>query len=205
MKLKLPDLPYDFDALEPHISARTVEIHYTKHHQAYVDKTKKAVAGTPLEGASVEEIISAARKDSEKQGLFNTAAQIWNHALYWQSMQNSGGGEPSGALAAQIVKDFGSIDDFRKAFKDFGTGEFGSGYVWLIFEAGGLRITSTTDAEIPVENLEHALLNMDVWEHSYYLDYQNERGRYIDAFLHHLVNWDHAAQRFEALADKKAA
>lgn len=199
MKLELPDLPYDFDALEPHISAKTVEIHYTKHHQGYVNKACELTKATVLEGLPIEDIIAIARGDVTAQPLFNAVAQIWNHDLYWHSMCRQGGGKPSGPLAAQIDHDFGTFEKFCTQFKNSGLGHFGSGYVWLTFDQGALKIQSASDAEIPVEDLSRALLNMDVWEHAYYLDYKNERGHYIGAFLEHLVNWNNAAQRFEAL------
>lgn len=203
MKLELPKLPYNMDALTPHISEKTVKFHYLKHHQGYVNKAIEAVKGTSFENSSVEEIIHKTQGSKKHKKLFNLVAQIWNHNLYWQSMSPKGGGEPTGALAAQIDLNFGSIEEFKSALKQCALAEFGSGYAWLIYKNEKLKITSDTDAEIPVKILDHAILNMDVWEHAYYLDYQNERGHYIDAFLENLINWQNASERFEALISQQ--
>jgi len=195
MKLELPDLPYNADDLEPHISVETIKFHYLKHHKGYVDKAITLVKGTELEAYDVEDIIAKTRDSA----TYNAAAQIWNHDLYWKSMKKDGGGKPSGLLEKQIINDFGTFEKFRDEFKRCGLSEFGSGYVWLTFDNNKLQIVSSTDAQIPVKNLDHALLNMDVWEHSYYIDYRNERGKYIDAFLDHLANWDSATKRLEKI------
>ncbi len=199
MNIELPDLPFDVDSLEPYISAETVKYHYLKHHKGYVDKAKKFIAGTSLADLSVEEIISKTREDDNAKKIYNSTAQIWNHNLYWHSMKKHGGGSPEGALLAQIEKDFNTLEKFQEEFKKCGLAEFGSGYVWLLFLEGKLRIISDTDAKIPVQDLNQAILNMDVWEHAYYIDYRNERGKYIDIFLKYLINWDHAASRFNSL------
>jgi Fe-Mn family superoxide dismutase len=196
----LPPLPYAETALEPHISARTLSFHHGKHHKAYVDKTNELIAGTALEKLGLVELIREAAKDKEKQALFNNAAQIWNHDFYWKSMAPQGGGAPDGALARQIGLDFGSFEKFRESFKAKAAGHFGSGYCWLVLGADGkLAIVTTANAETPVADTRLVpLLTTDVWEHTYYLDYQNRRPAYLDAFLDHLVNWEFAAANFAA-------
>lgn len=203
---ELPPLPYAEDALEPHISARTLSFHYGKHHKAYVDKTNELIEGTALEKLALVDLIREAAKDKAKQGLFNNAAQIWNHDFYWHSMSPKGGGAPKGALSKRIEQDFGSLEKFKEAFKAKATGQFGSGYCWLVLGADGkLAITTTANAETPIADKKQVpLLTTDVWEHTYYLDYQNKRPAYLDAFLEHLVNWEFAAANLEA-AEAKAA
>ena len=202
----LPPLPYAGDALEPHISARTLSFHHGKHHKAYVDKTNELIEGTALEKLSLVDLIRAAAKDRDKQALFNNAAQMWNHDFYWRSMSPAGGGAPKGPLAQRIERDFGSLEKFKDAFKAEAVGQFGSGYCWLVLGADGkLAITTTANAETPVaDRTQVPLLTTDIWEHSYYLDYQNRRPVYLDAFLEHLVNWDFAAANLEA-AEVEAA
>ena len=192
MTFILPPLPYDQSALEPHISANTLSFHYGKHHQAYVTNLNNLVKDTPLADASLEEVIAASAKDSAKAGIFNNAAQVWNHTFYWNSMKPNGGGAPKGKLAAQIDKDFGSFDKFKEAFKQAGTTQFGSGWAWLVLEGDTLKVTKTGNADLPMVHGQKALLTMDVWEHAYYLDYQNRRPDYITTFLDKLVNWDFA-------------
>ncbi|WP_084418613.1 superoxide dismutase [Henriciella litoralis] len=195
MAFELPALPYSRDALAPHISEETLNYHYGKHHQAYVNNLNKLIEGTPHENASLEEIIKAADGDSSKAGLFNNSAQVWNHTFYWHSMKPSGGGKPTGAIAKKIDEDFGSYEDFAKEFKAAGGGQFGSGWAWLVLKGGKLEIRKTPNAETPVtDDGATPLLTMDVWEHAYYLDYQNSRPNYMDAFLENLVNWDFANQ-----------
>lgn len=198
MVYQLPDLPYDYSALEPHISARTLEFHHDKHHAAYVTKCNGMTKDTPMDDMSIEEVIQSAYKDSAKAGLFNNAAQAWNHSFYWNSMKPGGGGLPGGALAAQINTDFGNYDNFKAVFKEAGGTQFGSGWAWLVLENGKLKITKTPNAENPLVHGQTPLLTMDVWEHAYYLDFQNSRPGYIDTFLSSLVNWDFAAQNFAA-------
>lgn len=196
MAFTLPDLPYARDALAPHISGETLDFHHGKHHKAYVDKANDLVKGTDLEGADLETAIRSAweRKDA---GLFNNAAQIWNHTFYWQSMSPKGGGRPSGKLAEAIDRDFGSFEKFAEAFKAAGAGQFGSGWAWLVVKDGKLEIRKTPNAETPItEAGVTPLLTMDVWEHAYYLDFQNRRPDYMGAFLEHLVNWEFAAENF---------
>lgn len=192
MAITLPSLPYEATALEPYISANTLGFHHGKHHQTYVTNTNNLIKGTPLEEASLEEIITASANNPEKAGLFNNAAQVWNHTFYWSGMKQNGGGAPYGAIGAKITEDFGSYDAFAEAFKNAGLTQFGSGWAWLVLENGKLKITKTPNADTPMIHGQKAILTVDVWEHAYYLDYQNKRADYIDIFLKHLVNWDFA-------------
>ena len=196
MAFTLPDLPYARDALAPHISGETLDFHHGKHHKTYVDKANDLVKGTDLESVDLETAIHAAWKD-KNTALFNNAAQIWNHTFYWNSMSPDGGGKPSGKLAEAIDRDFGSFEKFADAFKAAGAGQFGSGWAWLVVKNGTLEIRKTPNAETPItEAGVTPLLTMDVWEHAYYLDFQNRRPDYMGAFLEHLVNWDFAAENF---------
>jgi Fe-Mn family superoxide dismutase len=197
MSIEFPDLPYAADALEPHISARTFEFHHGKHHKAYVDKLNAAIAGTDYENQSLEEIMGAAHRASDK-GVFNNAAQAWNHTFLWHSMSPNGGGEPSGALADAINDKFGDLDSFKAAFKTAAMGQFGSGWAWLVRSGDGVDIVTTGNADTPIVHGATPLLTLDVWEHAYYLDYQNKRDAYVDVFLNDLVNWEFAAQNFAA-------
>lgn len=195
MAFDLPPLPYSRDALSPHISEETLNYHYGKHHQAYVNNLNKLIDGTAHEDAPLEKIIKDASGDSSKAGLFNNAAQVWNHTFYWHSMKPGGGGKPSGAIAKKIDEDFGSYEDFAKEFKAAGGGQFGSGWAWLVLTGGKLEIRKTPNAETPVtDDGATPLLTMDVWEHAYYLDYQNARPDYMQAFLDNLINWDFVNQ-----------
>lgn len=189
----LPELPYAQNALEPYISANTLSFHYGKHHQAYVTNLNNLVKDTDLAKLSLEEVIKKTAGDSSKAGVFNNAAQVWNHTFYWHSMKPKGDGQPSGKLAEQINKDFGSFDKFKEEFKTAGATQFGSGWAWLVLENGKLKVTKTANADLPMVHNQTALLTMDVWEHAYYLDYQNKRPDYISTFLDKLVNWDFAA------------
>jgi Fe-Mn family superoxide dismutase len=192
MAFELPNLPYAKDALEPHISAQTFDFHHGKHHNAYVVKTNELIAGSDLEGKSLEEVIQAAA-DAKNQGLYNQSAQIWNHTFFWNSMAPNGGGAPSGAVGDLINASFGSYDEFAKQFKAAGAGRFGSGWVWLVAEGGKAKIVATLNADTPLTTPgQTPLLTCDVWEHAYYLDYQNRRPDFLAAFLDHLVNWDFA-------------
>lgn len=192
MAFQLPALPYDRDALEPHMSARTFEYHHGKHHKAYVDKTNDAIKGTDLDGKSLIEVIKAAKAKGD-QGLFNNSAQVWNHTFFWHSMSAQGGGTPSGAIADKIESSFGGVGKFKEEWKAKGTGNFGSGWTWLCQkQGGGLEIVNTDDADtLIVHDGRKPLLTMDVWEHAYYLDRQNDRGAYIDHFFE-LIKWDYA-------------
>ena len=189
MKYEIPPLPYPKNALAPHIGADTVELHYEKHHKGYLEKLQKLVRGKPEAERSLEELIRSASGE-----VFNNAAQVWNHNFYWFSMKPDGGGEPTGELAKQIEESFGSYRDFREQFSQAAVGEFGSGWAWLVKGARGrLYVCSSDDAENPLQRDLMPLLTIDVWEHAYYLDYHNERKRYVDAFLDHLLNWDFVA------------
>jgi len=194
----LPELPYGLDALEPNISRQTLEFHYGKHHAAYVTNLNNLVAGTELEGKSLEDTILAVSGDASKAGVFNNAAQVWNHTFYWQSIKPGGGGTPSGALLEKINADFDSFEKFVEAFKAAGATQFGSGWAWLVLDGGTLKVTKTANADLPLAHGQKALLTMDVWEHAYYLDYQNRRPDYITTFLDKLVNWDFVAANLAA-------
>jgi Fe-Mn family superoxide dismutase len=198
----ISELPYSNNALEPHISRRTLDVHHGKHHRGYVEKLNKAIVGTDFEGMAIEDIIVKAR-DASRIGIFNNAAQAWNHAFLWDSMSPDGGGDPQGDLQSAIVSSFGSMDEFRDRFRKAAIGQFGSGWAWLVRDGDELQILSTGNADTPITEGKRALLTLDVWEHAYYLDYQNERDRYVDAFLENLVNWEFAALNFEAA--RKAA
>lgn len=188
-------LPYETNALEPHMSARTFEFHYGKHHKAYVDNTNAAIKGTPLEQADLEKIIKSAKESGDRK-LFNNAAQAWNHDFFWQSMTPKSG-EPTGKLAEWLKRDFGGVDQFKEKFKAEAVGHFASGWAWLVVENGKLKVTSFHDADTPVVHGVTPLLTADVWEHAYYLDYQNARASFLDAFLNKLVNWKGANERLE--------
>ncbi|MBE9223840.1 superoxide dismutase [Cyanobacterium stanieri LEGE 03274] len=194
MAYELAPLPYDYSALEPCISKSTLEFHHDKHHAAYVSKYNDAVKGTELESKPIEEVIKTIANDASKAGVFNNAAQAWNHSFYWQCMKPNGGGTPTGDLATKIDADFGSFDKFVEAFKTAGATQFGSGWAWLVLDNGTLKVTKTGNADNPITAGQTPLLTMDVWEHAYYLDYQNKRPAYIDDFLGKLVNWDFVAQ-----------
>ena len=193
MSLTLPPLPYALDALEPHISRRTLAAHHGYHHAAYVDKTRALVRGTQLESASLEEIIRSSA-EARRNGLFNAAAQAWNHAFYWRSMRPGGGGEATGAIAQLIADAFGSQRAFSQEFVTAASDQFGSGWAWLVLDGDRLRIISTSNAETPLISAQVPLLTIDVWEHAYYLDFQQRRLDYIAAFLAHLVDWDFVNQ-----------
>ena len=188
----LPQLPYTGTALEPYISANTLGFHHGKHHKAYVDKANSLIEGTQFQGMTPEEIILKTAGNSEHAGIFNNAAQAWNHSFYWNSMRPSGGGSPSGKLAGMINAAFGSFEHFKQSFTDTAVGQFGSGWAWLVLEKDALKIIKTGNAETPISKGMKPLITVDVWEHAYYLDFQNRRPDYIKAFLDHLVNWDFA-------------
>jgi Fe-Mn family superoxide dismutase len=194
MAYELPPLPYEYTALEPHISKRTLEFHHDKHHAAYVNNFKAAAKGTDLDKLSIEAVIKATANDTAKAGIFNNAAQAWNHTFYWHSMKPKGGGTPTGELAKKIDSDLGGFAKFVEAFKAAGATQFGSGWAWLVLDAGKLAVTKTPNAETPLTKGQVPLITMDVWEHAYYLDFQNRRPDYITTFLEHLVNWDFAAK-----------
>ena len=192
MEHTLPQLPYAPDALAPHISKETFEYHYGKHHQAYVTNLNNLIKGTEFEALTLEEII---KKSSA--GVFNNAAQVWNHTFFWSSMKPAGGGKPTGALAAAIDKKWGSFDTFKEAFTKSAVGNFGSGWTWLVKKAdGSVDIVNTSNAGTPKTTADKALLTIDVWEHAYYIDYRNARAKFVETFLNSLVNWDFAAKNF---------
>lgn len=186
----LPPLPYQPNALEPYISATTMEYHYGKHHRTYVENLNKLVKGTEFETMPLEEIIQSTAENPAYVGIFNNASQAWNHTFFWNSMSPNGGGEPKGDLAKRIEKDFGSYDNFRQEFKAAATGQFGSGWAWLVEKDGKLAVIKTSNADNPVAHKIKPIITLDVWEHAYYLDYQNRRVEFVDAYLDHLVKWE---------------
>ena len=192
MTFELPNLPYAPTDLEPYMSANTFSFHHGKHHAAYVNNLNNLIKDTDLANKSLEEIIKATFKDSSKVGVFNNAAQVWNHTFFWNSMKPGGGGTPTGAIADKINADFGSFDKFKEEFKNAAATQFGSGWAWLVLDNGTLKVIKTPNAENPLANGQKALLTLDVWEHAYYLDYQNKRPDFISTYLDHLVNWDFA-------------
>jgi Fe-Mn family superoxide dismutase len=195
----LPNLPYASDALLPHLSPETFEYHHGKHHQAYVTNLNNLLKEkAELQGKSLEELIALSFGKADMAGIFNNAAQIWNHSFYWHSMKPQGGNKPSGALLAKIEKDFGSFDAFCDAFKAAGATQFGSGWAWLVLGAdGALKVTKTANADLPFPNGDYALMTADVWEHAYYIDFRNRRPDYLNVFLSSLVNWQFAEENFE--------
>ncbi|SDO82257.1 MULTISPECIES: superoxide dismutase [Fe] [Burkholderiaceae] len=191
MEHTLPPLPYAHDALAPHISKETLEFHHDKHHQTYVTNLNNLIKGTEFENASLEEIV---KKSSG--GIFNNAAQVWNHTFYWESMKPNGGGQPTGALADAINAKFGSFDKFKEEFTKTAVGTFGSGWAWLVKKTdGSLDLVSTSNAATPLTTDAKPLLTCDVWEHAYYIDYRNARPKYVEAFWN-VVNWDFASKNF---------
>jgi len=190
----LPPLPYKDDALAPSITANTLSFHHGKHHKAYVDNLNKLVEGKRYATMSLEDVIKASAKEAADAGIFNNSAQIWNHTFYWNSMKNAGGGAPTGKLAEKITADFGSFDAMKTQFADAAKTQFGSGWAWLVLDGGKLKIEKSGNADTPLAHGKKPLLTCDVWEHAYYLDFQNRRPDYVAAFLDKLVNWEFAAQ-----------
>jgi Fe-Mn family superoxide dismutase len=189
----LAPLPYADNALEPVISAHTLSFHYGKHHKAYVDNLNKLVADTVFAGQSLEKIITATAGQADKAGIFNNAAQVWNHMFYWHSLSPKGGGEPPAALKQKIEASFGSVDACKKEFANAAVTQFGSGWAWLVQEGDKLAIAKTSNADSPLTKNIRPLLTIDVWEHAYYLDYQNRRPDYVNTILDKLINWEFAA------------
>ncbi|NLD68540.1 MAG: superoxide dismutase [Fe] [Limnobacter sp.] len=188
MEHKLPPLPYATDALEPHMSKETFEYHYGKHHQAYVTNLNNLIKGTEFENASLEDIVRRSQG-----GIFNNAAQVWNHTFFWNCMKPNGGGKPSGALAKAIDAKWGSFDAFKEAFTKSAVGNFGSGWTWLVGKGdGSVDIVNTSNAATPLTGSDKPLLTVDVWEHAYYIDYRNARPKFVETFLNNLVNWEFA-------------
>lgn len=200
MAITLPDLPYPKNALEPYISQKTLEFHHGKHHAAYVNNTNNLILGTSLEKADLETIIKESANDSQKVGIFNNSAQVWNHTFYWNSIKPKGGGEPSKTLLDKIISDFGSFDNFKNEFKQAAATQFGSGWAWLVLDPSDkkLKVMKTPNADTPIVKGLKPLITIDVWEHAYYLDYQNRRPDYIDTFINHLINWEFALKNYEA-------
>jgi len=190
MAISLPELPFAKDALAPIISANTLDFHYGKHHKTYVDNLNKLIAGTDLEQKSLEDIIKIAAKDQAKTGIFNNAAQVWNHSFYWQCLKKGGGDAPTGKIAEKINATWGNYDKFVEELKNAGATQFGSGWAWLVLDSDQLKITKTANADTPLAHGQKALLTIDVWEHAYYLDYQNRRPDYLAAVIQNLINWD---------------
>ena len=192
MAFELPPLPYEKNALEPYISAETLEYHYGKHHNTYVVNLNNLIPGTEFEGKSLEDIVK-----TSSGGIFNNAAQVWNHTFFWSSMKPNGGGAPSGALLDAINRKWGSFDEFKKAFQASAVGNFGSGWTWLVKKQdGSVDIANTGNAGTPLTGADKALLTIDVWEHAYYIDYRNARAKFVETFLASLANWDFAAKNF---------
>ncbi len=201
MAYEVPDLPYDYDALEPHIDEATMKVHHDKHHQAYVDKANAALEGTEWADKDVNEVLKSLDElPSDKQGpVRNNAGGHANHTFFWKTMSPDGGGEPSGALADAINEAFGDFDSFKEKVKAAGVGQFGSGWAWLVHDGSGLSVTSTANQDSPVSDGATPLLGVDVWEHAYYLKYQNKRPDYLDAFWN-VVDWDEVGSRYDAVA-----
>lgn len=197
MAITLPELPFKQEALAPHISERTIEFHYGKHHSAYVEKTNTLIKGTDMEGDNLETIISKSSKDPSRSSIFNNAAQVWNHSFYWNCLKRGEGGLPPGEIGKKFISDFGNYKTFAEQFKVAATAQFGSGWAWLVLKDDKLEIMTTSNADTPIAHGVTPLLTIDVWEHAYYLDYQNRRPDYIDACLEHLINWDFANSRIE--------
>jgi len=195
MAFQQDPLPYDFNALEAYgMKGETFEYHYGKHHAAYVTNLNNLTKDTELADQSLVEVIHASFKDKTKAGIFNNAAQVWNHTFFWNSLKPAGGGTPTGDLAAKIDRDFGSFDKFKEAFTTAATTQFGSGWAWLVEHNGKLEVTKTANAENPLVHGQKPLLTLDVWEHAYYIDYRNARPAFIKNFLDNLANWDFAAK-----------
>jgi Fe-Mn family superoxide dismutase len=194
MAFELPPLPYAATALQPHVSEQTLNFHHGKHHRAYVDTLNKLVQDSPKAKLSLDALVMEVAKDAKQAALFNNAGQHWNHSFFWRCMKPHGGGKPSGTVAAAIDQSFGDLDRFKAQFKEAAVTEFGSGWAWLVAEKGQLKIVKTANADLPLVHGHKALLTCDVWEHAYYLDYQNRRPDFVQAFLDHLVNWEFVAE-----------
>jgi Fe-Mn family superoxide dismutase len=188
--ISLPELPFAKEALSPVISANTLDFHYGKHHKAYVDNLGKLIASTDLADADLDAIIKKTAGDPAKAGIFNNAAQVWNHSFYWKCLKAGGGGAPTGPVAQKIISSFGSVEKFSEELKNAGITQFGSGWAWLVIDNGALKITKTANADTPIAHGQKPLLTLDVWEHAYYLDYQNRRPDYLAAVIGKLIDWD---------------
>jgi Fe-Mn family superoxide dismutase len=199
MAFEVPDLPYPYDALEPHIDEATMKLHHDKHHQAYVDKANAALSGTEWEGKSVEEVLKNLDQlpDDKRNAVRNNAGGHANHSFFWEIMSPHGGGDPSGELASRIGETFGGLDQLKEQVNTAGVGQFGSGWTWLVHDGSGLAVTSTPNQDSPISAGQTPLIGIDVWEHAYYLKYQNKRPDYLQAWWN-VINWDEVAKRFEA-------
>ncbi|OEY86974.1 superoxide dismutase [Wolbachia pipientis] len=199
MSFTLSELPYKQEALEPYISAKTLDFHYNKHHKGYLDKLNTLVKDKDYEHMGLEELIKKVHNNGEKVAIFNNAAQVWNHTFYWHSMKNNGGGKPTegSEIIKKIKDDLGGFEKFIETFSEYGVNQFGSGWVWLVLENNKLKITKTPNADLPLTHNQIPLVTMDVWEHAYYLDCQNRRIDYIKVFLDHLINWDFAEKNLK--------
>jgi Fe-Mn family superoxide dismutase len=195
MAFELPPLPYSYDALDPYMSSQTLHFHHDKHHQAYVTTLNNLIKDTPLADKSLEDIVRETYGDASKQGIFNNAGQHWNHMLFWQVMKKNGGGSIPSELENKIKEDLGGVDQFKEAFTQAGVTQFGSGWAWLVVDGGKLKVTKTANGENPLVNGQTPILGCDVWEHSYYLDYQNRRADYLKAFLENMLNWEFVAEQ----------
>lgn len=198
MAFELPDLPYARDALQPFMSAETLEYHHGKHHNTYVTTLNNLIKDTDLAASDLESIVKASYGDAAKQAIFNNAGQAWNHNHFWRWMKPNGGGAIPGELETRIAQDFGSVDAFKEQFVQAGVTQFGSGWCWLVINNGKLTTMKTPNAESPLAHGKTTLLGCDVWEHSYYLDYRNRRPDYLKAFLESLVNWEYVAELYAA-------
>jgi Fe-Mn family superoxide dismutase len=195
MAFELPPLPYGKSALEPHMSAKTLDFHHDKHHRAYVSTLNDLVKGSPLVSKPLSTVVRETAGNESQRALFNNAAQAWNHEFFWHSMRPGGGGSPTGDLAQAIERDLGGLDKFKQQFKATAVGQFGSGWAWLVLDRSELKILKTANAQTPIASDAVPLVACDVWEHAYYLDYQNRRPDFVQAFLDHLINWDEASKR----------
>ena len=194
MAFELPPLPYAATALQPHISEQTLNFHHGKHHKTYVDTLNKLVQDSPKAKLSLDALVMEVAKDAKQAALFNNAGQHWNHSFFWRCMKPHGGGKPSGSVAAAIDQSFGDLDHFTTQFKEAAVTQFGSGWAWLVAEGGAVKLVKTPNAEVPFTKGQTPLLTIDVWEHAYYLDYQNRRPDHVKAVIEKLLNWDFAAQ-----------
>ena len=197
MSFELPSLPYANDALAPYMSAETLDFHHGKHHQTYVTNLNNLLKDNELQGASLEDIVVKSSKDTSMAGIFNNAGQHWNHIMFWQCMKPNGGGSIPSELEARLNSDFGSVDQFKEAFVQAGTTQFGSGWAWLAIDNGKLVVTKSANASNPLVDGMKPILGCDVWEHSYYIDYRNKRPDYLKAFLDSLVNWEFVASQLD--------
>jgi Fe-Mn family superoxide dismutase len=196
--IQLPPLPYKKDALEPYISQKTLEFHYGKHHQGYVNKLNTLIAGTKYAEMPLEEIVKATQAKSDESAIFNNAAQVFNHTFYWNSMKSGGGGKPQGQIERQINEAFGGYKNFSEQFSNAATSQFGSGWAWLVRDGETLKVMNTANADTPIAHGLNPILTIDIWEHAYYLDYQNRRADYVQAYLDHLANWDFVENNLKA-------